>query len=67
MLDLGDKDDRRVIVSVIIVAIAIVAVLLYVIFTREGEEPPKNVENVGGKYNAAISFLGRLRRNRIHR
>jgi len=48
--------DRRVIVVIVIVVIAVAAVLLYVRFKGDGEEPPLNVENVGGKYNVTISF-----------
>jgi len=48
--------DKRVIVVIIIVVSAICAVLLYVNLTRNAEEPPLNVENIGGKYNATISF-----------
>jgi len=48
--------DRRVIVLIVIVAIAAAVGLLYVGLKKDGEEPPINVENVGGKYNATISL-----------
>jgi len=58
--------DRRVIIVIGIVVIAISAVLYYmgftkngdkssIEFTKNGEETPITVENVGGKYNATIS------------
>lgn len=47
--------DKRVIAVIVIVAIAVAAILLYEL-TKDGEEPPTNIENVGGRYNAIISF-----------
>lgn len=49
--------DRRIIAVIVIVVIAVAAVLLYISFKKDVEEPPINVENIGGKYNATISFL----------
>lgn len=48
--------DRRIIVAIAIIAIAVAAGLLYVGFKKEGIGPPETVENVGGKYNATISL-----------
>lgn len=48
--------DRRVIVAIIVVAVTLSAVLLYASLTKDGEEPPINVENIGGQYNATISY-----------
>ncbi len=48
--------DRRVIALIVIVVIAVAAVLLYIGFKKDGEEPPTNVEQIGGKYNATISL-----------
>jgi len=48
--------DRRIIIVIVIVVIAVAAVLLYVGFKGDGEEPPLDIENVGGKYNVTISF-----------
>lgn len=48
--------DRRIIVVIVVVAITVSAGLLYVSLTKNGEELLISVENVGGKYNATISF-----------
>jgi len=53
--------DRRIVFGVIIVAISISAIFLYMNLTTESEEPPiseekptRDVENVGGRFNAKI-------------
>ena len=48
--------DRRIIIAVVIVAIAVAASLYYVVFMRDGRGPPETVENIGGRYNATISL-----------
>ena len=54
--------DKRITLAIIITIVSISAVLVYVNFTKNGKEPqengeaPTNVENVGGKYNALVSF-----------
>lgn len=48
--------DRRIIAAIVIIAIAVAAVLLYMGFKRNDEEPPTNIEHIGGKYNATLSF-----------
>jgi hypothetical protein len=39
--------DRRVIVVILVVAVAICSILLYVGFRKKGRRPLINVENVG--------------------
>lgn len=48
--------DRRIIVVMVIVAIAVAGVGLYFTLKNDGRGPPETVENVGGKYNVTISF-----------
>lgn len=48
--------DRRVILVVVIVAIAAVAGGLYVMLGGAGRGPPEVVEHLGGRYNATVSL-----------
>lgn len=52
--------NKRMIVAVVVVAVAVTAALVYFIIPRNTSEPPSNIENVGGKYNATIgSWTGK--------
>lgn len=48
--------DKRLIVAIIILVVAVSAVLLYVELLKNDDEPPIDIEHVGGKYNATLSF-----------
>jgi len=47
--------NRRVIVAVVIAVVAVTVTLVYFIIPKGTKQPPSNIENVGGKYNATIS------------
>jgi len=54
--------DKRIIAGLVIVVVIIAAVFIYVVVIKPGEESPLNgeeplnVENVGGKYDANITY-----------
>ena len=48
--------DKRIIVGLVVVIVVIAAVSIYAAITRPDGEPPTNIENVGGKYEATISY-----------
>lgn len=48
--------NRRTIIAIVVVAIAVVAAVLYVSLAKKGEKLPTSVEYVGGRYNVTLSF-----------
>ena len=55
--------DKRIIIGLVIGIVVITAVFIYIVVTKPSEEPslnneglPTDFENVGGKYNANITY-----------
>jgi asparagine N-glycosylation enzyme membrane subunit Stt3 len=50
--------DRKIIITVgaVVIAVVIVATLLYINFMKKGLGPPSKIETIGGKYNVTLSF-----------